>query len=334
MSILLTGGAGFIGSHMAGFLLKKDIDFVIVDNLSNSDLRNINELKFFFQKDIKFLHADIRDEIKMHSIFDQFNIDSVIHFASLKSVNESIRQEKLYYENNVIGSKILIDISKKFNVKKFIFSSSACVYGEPEYLPINEKHNLNPINPYGHNKIDIESILLNDQYFNVECNTKILRYFNPIGAFYDGLIGEIPRGIPNNLFPYLLGVVNGLYPFLKIFGNDYNTHDGTPIRDYIHIMDLIEAHFCAFEDNVVGTSILNVGTGEGFSVLDIIKMFEKVNNLIVPIKFNSRREGDSESCYADNKKIIKELSWLPSRSLENMCKDAYIFSQGNKYFSP
>ena len=334
MTVMLTGGAGFIGSHMAAFLLEKEIDFVIVDNLSNSDTRNLEALKLFFGKNISFEQVDIRDKKSMSSIFNNYQINSIIHFASLKSVDESVLNPQLYEDNNVYGAKVLIDLAKEFAISKFIFSSSACVYGEPNFIPLNEDHQLNPINPYGKNKVDIETLLLNDSYFGSQCCTKILRYFNPIGAYAKGVIGENPKGIPKNLMPNILGVVNNLISVLNIYGSDYDTVDGTAIRDYIHIMDLIEAHFLALEDNSLDIKIFNVGTGRGYTVLEIIKTFERVNNISIPLNFLPRREGDVGICYADNSYIKKYLGWLPSRSLENMCKDSYTFSQGNKYFSP
>ena len=217
MTTLLTGGAGFIGSHMSALLLEHNHDFVVVDNLTNSDLSQLKKLENFFKKKIPFHKIDIRDKSLMEIIFDTNEIESVIHFAGLKAVNESVNEPKLYHDNNVIGSECLIDLVCKYDVKKFIFSSSATVYGEPEYLPIDESHPLKAMSPYGQNKIDIEKLIIDNPFFNTQCSTKILRYFNPVGAYNNGLIGEIPRGIPNNLMPYLLGVVNGTYPYLQVF---------------------------------------------------------------------------------------------------------------------
>ena len=217
MTTLLTGGAGFIGSHMSALLLEHNHDFVVVDNLTNSDLSQLKKLENFFKKKIPFHKIDIRDKSLMEIIFDTNEIESVIHFAGLKAVNESVNEPKLYHDNNVIGSECLIDLACKYDIKKFIFSSSATVYGEPEYLPIDESHPLKAMSPYGQNKIDIEKLIIDNPFFNTRCSTKILRYFNPVGAYNNGLIGEIPRGIPNNLMPYLLGVVNGTYPYLQVF---------------------------------------------------------------------------------------------------------------------
>jgi UDP-glucose 4-epimerase len=312
---------------MSALLIEHERDFVIVDNLSNSDVSQLKKLEHFFKKKIPFHKIDIRNKRAMKTILDRYEIDSVIHFAGLKAVNESVNEPKLYHDNNVIGSKCLIDLVSKYNIKQFIFSSSATVYGEPEYLPIDEEHPTKAMSPYGQNKIDIESLILDNPFFNTRCATKILRYFNPVGAYKHGLIGEIPKGIPNNLMPYLLGVVNGTYPHLQVFGGDYNTNDGTPVRDYIHVMDLVEAHLVALQDNQQGIEIFNVGTGQGVSVMEMIKAFEMVNKIKVPYKIMPRREGDVECCFADNKKIEEKLKWKAKCSLSDICKDTYLFSQ-------
>ena len=327
MNVLLTGGAGFIGSHMAAKLLENSMSFIVVDNLSNSNKSQLKKLEDHFLKKIPFYNFDIRDKNKMAIVFNENQIDAVIHFAGLKSVNESVNNPLRYYNNNVEGSRNLLSLVKENNIKRFIFSSSATVYGEPKYLPIDEDHPLSAMSPYGQNKIDIENSIFNDTFFKKDCSTKILRYFNPVGAFQDGLIGEIPRGIPNNLMPYLLGVVNNIYPFLQIFGDDYKTIDGTPVRDYIHIMDLIDAHYHALVDNKLGIEVFNVGTGEGYSVMELIKSFEHINEIKIPYKMMPRREGDVETCYADNKKIFKRLGWKSKRDIYQICSDAYKFSQ-------
>ena len=327
MTTLLTGGAGFIGSHMSALLLEYEHDFVVVDNLANSDVSQLKKLEKFFKKKIPFHKIDIRDKSSMKTIFDRYEIDSVIHFAGLKAVNESVNEPKLYHDKNVVGSECLIELVCKYNIKNFIFSSSATVYGEPVYLPIDEDHPLKAMSPYGQNKIDIEKLIIDNPFFNTRCATKILRYFNPVGAYNNGLIGEIPRGIPNNLMPYLLGVVNGTYPYLQVFGDDYKTNDGTPIRDYIHVMDLVEAHLMALQDNKLGIDIYNVGNGKGVSVMEMIKAFEKVNKIEVPYKIMPRREGDVESCYANNKKIGEVLNWKAKHNISDICKDAYLFSK-------
>jgi UDP-glucose 4-epimerase len=311
---------------MAAELLAKDIDFVIVDNLSNSDKRNLDTLHCHFKKEIRFVQCDIRERVPLQKVFKDHRVTSVIHFASLKSVGESVRKPKLYKENNEQGARELIYIAKKCGVQQFIFSSSACVYGEPLTLPIDETHRIRPTNPYGQNKVAIETMLREDPYFTSHCRTTILRYFNPIGAFTNGLIGEIPRGVPNNLMPYILGVANKEYPHLRIFGDDYATPDGTAVRDYIHIMDLVDAHLKALQDGAQGLTTFNVGTGQGYSVREIIDTFERVNQIEVPFQVVARREGDVASCYADNKKITQELGWKSRRDLSQMCRDAYLFA--------
>lgn len=326
MAILITGGAGFIGSHMAAYCLSNSIDFFVIDNLSVSEKTNLKILEKKFHTKINFFEIDIRNSQAINNFFLAYQIDSVIHFAGLKSVNESIQNPSLYYDNNVVGSKILLEAIKKFGVKNFIFSSSACVYGVPKYLPIDENHLSSAINPYGQTKIDIENLISNDRYFNEQCNTTILRYFNPIGSFKGGWIGENPSSIPNNLMPYIVGVATNLFPFLKIFGNDYPTPDGTAIRDYIHIMDLIEAHAIALKSSITGIKKLNVGTGQGYSVLEIVKTFEKVNKVTVPFKLENRRTGDVAASFANPDRIKKLWGWAAKRNLETMCKDSYNYA--------
>tara|TARA_B110000503_G_scaffold137227_1_gene221092 strand:+ start:1797 stop:2789 length:993 start_codon:yes stop_codon:yes gene_type:complete len=325
MNLLITGGAGFIGSHMCGHLIEKNSTFTVIDNLSTSDLTNLKVLEKKFNKKINFYEMDLRDIASLRDIFLSHKFDAIIHFAGLKAVEESVRSPELYYDNNVRGSINLLSCIKEFSVNRLIFSSSATVYGEPQYLAIDEVHPISATNPYGQTKIDIENFLFSDPYFSDHCNTTILRYFNPVGAFYNGIIGEHPRGVPNNLMPYILGVANGTFPYLKIFGDDYKTHDGTAIRDYIHVMDLIEAHYAALDQPNHGIQVYNVGIGKGHSVLDMVKCFELSNGVEIPYKFFPRRAGDASTVYADTKKIRSDLSWLPKRSLEAMCQDAYQF---------
>jgi UDP-glucose 4-epimerase len=327
MSILITGGAGFIGSHMAGLLLDKQLDFVIVDNLSRSNLNNLNILEKKYQKKINFIQCDLRDLKELSELFSKYKFDSVIHFAALKSVEESVSNPKLYYENNTLGSKNLINLVKQYNLNHFVFSSSCCVYGNPTYLPVDENHPLAPINPYGQTKVDVENMLLEDNFFIEKCCTTILRYFNPIGSFDHGLIGENAPSPPSNLMPYILGVINHQMPHLNIYGDDYRTDDGTAIRDYIHIMDLVEAHYIALTKMISGVNIYNVGTGCGYSVLDIVKTFQSVNKVNIPVKICSRRLGDAEAIYANPEKIKKKLGWYPKRNLKQMCKDSYSFAK-------
>jgi len=329
MTILITGGAGFIGSHMAGFLLQKKIDFIILDNLSRSNLNNLNRLEVKFKRKIVFINLDLRNRDELDNFFSNHKIESVIHFAALKSVEESFSKADLYHENNVIGSKNLIELVKEFKIKNFIFSSSCCVYGYPKYLPVDENHSINPINPYGQSKVDIENLLIKDEFFSNFCNTTILRYFNPIGAFDDGLIGENAPHPPSNLMPSILGVACKKFPYLNIYGDDYHTEDGSAVRDFIHIMDLIEAHYMALEHNNHNIQIFNVGTGKGFSVFQILHTFQSINQVEIPFQIKSRRIGDADLIYANSDKIKNTLGWSPKRSLEDMCKDSYLYLVGD-----
>ena len=323
--ILLTGGAGFIGSHMAGYLLSRNIEFIIIDNLSNSDHQNVSALENKFNKKINFEKIDLRDIDVLRELFLRYKFDSVIHFAGLKAVEESTRLPQHYQENNVTGSANLFSCIKEHGIERLIFSSSATVYGEPQYLPIDEAHPISATNPYGQTKIDVENLLFHDSYFNTQCSTTILRYFNPVGAFDDGLIGERPKGVPNNLMPYILGVAMKTFPHLKVFGSDYDTHDGTAIRDYIHVMDLVEAHYAALTRTPPGVKVYNVGVGKGCSVLDMIKCFERTNGVKIPYELYPRRAGDASSVFADNSRIEAELGWHPKKNLAAMCQDAYCF---------
>jgi UDP-glucose 4-epimerase len=331
MTILITGGAGFIGSHMSAQLLSDKVDFLVADNLSNSCLLNLTILEKKFKKKINFCQIDIRDKDSLEGIFLKNKIKKVIHFAALKSVDESQKNPDLYKDNNINGSINVIELAKQHNVKNFIFSSSACVYGKPQYLPINENHPLNPISVYGDTKLIVEKILINDDYFNHNCSTVILRYFNPIGSFNRGLIGERARGTPSNLMPYILGVIQGIYPYLNIYGDDYDTRDGSAIRDYIHVMDLIEAHCRALDYDKVGLEVLNVGTGRGYSVFEIIDIFQAVNNVKLDYKIVGRRSGDVPECFADSSKIKSLFGWNARKNLEEMCVDSFNFSFNSFY---
>jgi len=327
--LLITGGLGFIGSHFAADVCK-NYPIVIVDNLSNSSLSVYHKLlKNSGKNNISFYNVNIHDYTKMQNIIQSHKINSVIHFAGLKSVGESVNYPAKYYYNNVIGSKILFDLVKKNNIQNVIFSSSATVYGAPIKLPLNETHPIRATNPYGQNKIDIENILLGNPYFKSDCSVKILRYFNPVGAHPTGLIGENPKGIPNNLMPYILKVANREYKKVSVFGNDYETHDGTGIRDYIHIMDLVEGHIKVLDYQKKGISTFNLGTGNGYSVLDLIKTFEHVNGVTVPYEIVSRRPGDVAAVYANPSKAESVLGFKARRTLENMCCDAWKFAQKN-----
>ncbi|MEK9555488.1 MAG: UDP-glucose 4-epimerase GalE [Gammaproteobacteria bacterium] len=319
--ILITGGAGFLGSHMAAFCLEKNVDVVVIDNLSNNDLSNLQKLESHFKVSIPFYEIDIRNQDKLKQFFGEYKFSAVIHFAGLKSVSESVANPDLYHDNNVVGSQNVIDCIKGHGIKNVIFSSSATVYGEPQYLPIDENHPVQPFNPYGETKAQVEQLFLQDDYFKT-ASVKILRYFNPVGS-YKGIIGEKPNGVPNNLMPFILGVARGSYDHLNIYGNDYETKDGTGVRDYIHVMDLIDAHWAALMNDTSGCEIYNVGCGKGFSVKEIVKDFEEVNQVKIPYQIQSRRDGDIAICYAAVDKIKKCLNWTAQLTLEEMCRDSW-----------
>jgi UDP-glucose 4-epimerase len=319
--ILITGGAGFLGSHMVAFCLEKQVDVVVMDNLSNCDLSNIQKLESHFKATIPFYEIDIRDQDNLKQSFKDHQFSSVIHFAGLKSVSESVANPDLYHDNNVVGTQNLIDCIKEQGIKNIIFSSSATVYGDPEYLPINEDHPIQPFNPYGETKAQVEQLFLQDNYFKT-ASVKLLRYFNPVGS-YKGIIGEKPNGVPNNLIPYISGVARGDYDHLNIYGEDYETDDGTGVRDYIHVMDLIEAHWTSLIDDTSGCEIYNVGCGKGFSVKEMVRAFEEVNKVKIPYQIQPRRDGDIATCYAAVDKIKNHLNWSAQLTLDDMCRDAW-----------
>jgi UDP-glucose 4-epimerase len=327
MRILLTGGAGFIGSHMAGFLLKQKIPFTIVDNLSNADLSNIRKLELKFQQKIELIKVDLRDKAALHSVLAKKKFSAIIHFAALKSVEESIKNPELYFDNNVEGTKVLMEAVKNSNIKQFIYSSSACVYGDPNYTPIDENHALKPTSPYGETKVACEKLLQEDSFFSKDSITTILRYFNPVGAFDGGLIGEVTLSQPTNLMPNLILTALQNNRRLNIYGNDYDTKDGSTIRDFIHIMDLVEAHFYALKNTKPGISIYNVGTGRGYTIQEMISTFEHVNNVKIPINVCPRRLGDIAVSFADVNKIQRELRWAARFNLKSMCEDAFMFAK-------
>lgn len=320
--ILITGGTGYLGSHMAALCLENNMDFVVLDNLSNSDTSNLRKLEAHFKKSIPFFNIDLRDKKKLNDFFGQHQFNTVIHFAGLKSVSESVTNPELYFENNVIGSENLIECVKMSKVNKVVFSSSATVYGQPAYLPIDEAHPVQPTNPYGETKAAIEKLFLNDAFFS-EISVHMLRYFNPVGS-YKRIIGESPKGVPNNLVPYILGVAKGQYEYLSIFGDDYDTKDGSGVRDYIHVMDLIEAHLHALKMSTSGCHIYNVGCGEGYSVKEVIKVFEEAHNISITFKIKPRRPGDIAAAYAKVDRIKQDYGWVAKRSLSDMCKDAWF----------
>lgn len=327
MSILVTGGAGFIGSHTVVELLEKGEDIVIADNFCNSSPEVLDKIKQITNKDFKFYEVNLLDEEKLEKVFKENNIESVIHFAGLKAVGESVAKPIEYYHNNITGTLVLLKLMKKYNCKKIVFSSSATVYGDPASLPIKEDFPLSTTNPYGSTKLMIEQILQDVCVADKEFRVAILRYFNPIGAHESGLIGEVPNGIPNNIMPYILKVANGEYEALTVFGNDYNTPDGTGVRDYIHVVDLAKGHLKALDKirEEKGVKIYNLGTGNGYSVLDLVTNFEKVNNIKVNYKIGARRPGDIAACYADATKAKEELDWVAERGIEEMCRDAWRF---------
>ncbi len=330
--ILVTGGAGYIGSHTAVELLNDGEELVILDNFSNSSPEVIDKIKKITNKDFKFYEIDLLDEQKLEEVFKENDIEAVIHFAGLKAVGESVLKPIEYYHNNITGTLILLKMMKKYNCKKIVFSSSATVYGNPQKLPIKEDFPLSTTNPYGSTKLMIERILQDVAVADKDFRVVLLRYFNPIGAHKSGLIGEVPNGIPNNVMPYIIGVAAGKYEQLTVFGNDYPTPDGTGVRDYIHVVDLSRGHIKALEKirNEKGVNIYNLGTGKGYSVLELIRTFERVNNVKVNYKIGPRRAGDIPACYADASKAEKELGWKAEKGIEDMCRDGWNFAINNK----
>ena len=333
MSVLVTGGAGYIGSHTVVELLNEGYEVIVLDNFSNSSPKALENIKKITGKDFKFYEADLLDRPAIKKIFDENkDIDSVIHFAGLKAVGESVQKPIMYYENNIGGTLILVDEMSKHGVKKIVFSSSATVYGDPASVPIREDFPRSTTNPYGSTKLMIENILTDVYTSDNEWSVILLRYFNPIGAHESGLIGEAPNGIPNNLMPYINQVALGKLDHLNVFGSDYPTHDGTGVRDYIHVVDLAKGHIKAIEkaESMTGVEAYNLGTGHGYSVLDIVKNFEKATGVKVKYELTDRRPGDIAECYADPTKAEKELGWKAEKELEEMCRDSWRFTQNNK----
>lgn len=329
MAILLPGGAGYIGSHTAIELLEEGKEIVIVDNFSNSSPKVLEAIKKITRKDFKFYEIDYMDKEKIEKVFEENKIDAVINFAGFKSVGESVQKPIEYYTNNISGALVLLDTMRKYNCKKFIFSSSATVYGEPEKIPLTEECRTGgTTNPYGTTKLFIEQILKDIYVSDNDWDICILRYFNPVGAHRSGLIGEEPQGIPNNLMPYVARVASGELKELSVFGDDYDTPDGTGVRDYIHVVDLAKGHLKALdkiEKEQKGLYIYNLGTGTGYSVLDMVKAFEKTTGKKVPYKIAPRRAGDIATCYADPTKAKEELGWEATKTLEDMCKDSWNY---------
>lgn len=334
MAILLTGGAGYIGSHTAVELLNSGKDLVIIDDFSNSNEKALDAIKKITGKDFKFYEMDYKDREKLEKVFEENKIEAVINFAGFKAVGESVKKPIEYYINNVSGALVLLDTMRKYNCKKFIFSSSATVYGEPERIPLTEECKTGgTTNPYGTTKLYIEQILKDLYNSDNTWDICILRYFNPVGSHESGLIGEEPQGIPNNLMPYIVRVACGKLEQLSVFGNDYETHDGTGVRDYIHVVDLAKGHVKALEKinkEGQGIYIYNLGTGTGYSVLDMVNAFEKATGKKVNYKITDRRPGDIATCYADPKKAREELGWTAEKNLEDMCKDSWNYIVNNK----
>lgn len=332
MAILLTGGAGFIGSHTCVELLNANEEVVILDNFCNSKPDVLDKIRNITGKDFKFYEVDLLDRDGVEKVFSENDIEAVIHFAGLKAVGESVQKPLEYYHNNITGTLILCDVMRKHNCKNIVFSSSATVYGSPKSVPIKEDFPLSTTNPYGSTKLMLEQILSDLFVSDDEWCVTLLRYFNPIGAHKSGLLGENPNGIPNNLMPYICQVADGRLQKLNVFGNDYPTHDGTGVRDYIHVVDLARGHLKALihSRKVTGVHIFNLGTGIGYSVLDIVKAFEKANNVKVPYVIAPRRAGDIAECYADATKALEVLGWKTEYNIEQMCKDSWNFIVANK----
>lgn len=327
MRVLLTGGLGFIGSHTAVQLLEAGEEVVIVDNLSNSERSVLGKIKKITGKEVKFYKYDLRKEAGLKKIFSENKIDAVVHFAGLKAVGESVQKPIEYYENNLESTINLLKVMREFGVKNLVFSSSATVYGKAEKMPLEEDFPTSATNPYGRTKLFIEEILKDVAKSDPSWNIAILRYFNPVGAHSSGLIGENPRGIPNNLMPYISRVSVGVLDELSIFGNDYKTKDGTGVRDYIHVVDLADGHLAALKklNTNCGLVIYNLGTGVGYSVLDMVNAYNKCCGGKVKYKFAPRRDGDVDECFASPDKAFNELGWKATRTLEEMCESTYKF---------
>ena len=329
-NILVTGGAGYIGTHTEVELLNRGYNVIAFDNMVNSCEESIKRVEKITGKKIKFYNADMRDAAAMEKIFSENKIDSVIHFAGLKAVGESVRKPLEYYDNNIYGTLVLLETMQKFGVKKIVFSSSATVYGTPERLPLDEDCALSTTNPYGSTKLMLENIMKVLYTADNSWDIILLRYFNPVGAHESGLIGEDPKGIPNNLTPYIAQVASGKLKEINVFGNDYDTPDGTGVRDYIHVVDLALGHVKAIEKiNEAGVHIYNLGTGNGYSVLDVIKAFEKACGKKLPYKICPRRPGDIAACYAKVDKAKRELDWVAERGIDEMCASLWKWQTMN-----
>lgn len=331
MAILVTGGAGFIGSHAAVELLENGYDIVVVDNLSNSQMESIERVKELTGKDFPFYKTDLLELEELEGIFSRHQIQSVMHFAGLKAVGESVAMPLAYYHNNITGTLNLCAAMNKYGVKNLVFSSSATVYGNPVRVPIDESFPLSATNPYGRTKLMIEEILMDLHVSDPSWRIAILRYFNPIGAHESGRIGENPQGIPNNLMPYITQVAVGKREQLQVFGNDYETHDGTGVRDYIHVVDLVKGHLKALEylEKHEGVEMFNLGTGTGYSVLDLVNSFSDATSKEIPYKVIDRRPGDIGVCYANPEKAKTVLGWKAEKNLKEMCEDSWKWQSEN-----
>ena len=329
--ILVTGGAGYIGSHTCVELLNRGYEIVIMDNFSNSKPDALDKIRKITGKDFKFYEADMCDDAAMDRIFAENKIDSVIHFAGYKAVGESVKKPLMYYRNNLLGTMVLCEAMKKYGCTKILFSSSATVYGLSEAVPYKEDLPTGCINPYGWTKFMNEQILRDYAFANPEMSVVLLRYFNPIGAHESGLIGDDPEGIPNNLMPYVCQVASGKLEKLHVFGNDYPTPDGTGVRDYLHVVDLAQGHVAAikYAKDHKGTEAINLGTGIGYSVLDLVHAFEEANDLTLPYVIDPRRPGDGATSYADSTKARELLGWTAKKTLVDMCRDAWNWQKKN-----
>lgn len=327
MKILVTGGAGYIGSHTMVELLNDGYEVICVDNFCNSKPETLDKVREITGKDFKFYEGDVCNKELLEQIFDENEIDAVIHFAGLKAVGESVKLPLKYYRNNIDSTLSLLEVMTKYDCKSLVFSSSATVYGKPERLPIKEDFPLSTTNPYGATKLMIEGILKDVYVSDNNWSIAVLRYFNPIGAHESGLIGEDPNDIPNNLMPYIVKVATKEYDHLNVFGNDYDTVDGTGVRDYIHVVDLARGHVKAIEkiNNDKGIDYYNLGTGNGFSVLELVNTFAKVNKVNVPYEIKERRPGDIDACYADPSYAFEKLNWKAEKNIDDMCRDSYNF---------
>lgn len=327
MRLLVTGGCGFIGSHTVVELLTRKDEVVIIDDFSNSDSKVLDAIFKITGKKPLFYEGDVKDKVLLRKIFTENQIDAVIHFAGYKAVGESVQQPLKYYENNLESTIHLCEVMDEFSCRKLVFSSSATVYGNPKSLPLKEDSSLSTTNPYGTTKLMIEKMLEDVVFSHPHWSIAILRYFNPIGCHSSGLIGENPKGIPNNLMPYLLKVATGELPKLTVFGDDYETTDGTGVRDYIHVVDLARGHLKAIDyvSKREGIDVFNLGTGKGYSVLELVKTFEKVNHISIPYQIGPRRPGDIAACYADCSYALEKLGWRAEKDLETMCLDSYHY---------